>query len=114
MSKPDYWEEMIAIAAEECCLALTDVQLKYLAGAAESSHDNYGMAFYSPPASDRISAIESEWKKKYESLQKELDKYRENAEYAMKVALRRSTNDSVSIGDYGEVTLYNGRTVRLQ
>lgn len=114
MSKADYWEETIAIAADECGLSLTKEQIGYLAGAAEASHDNYGLAFYSPSASDFYAGVERDWERKYNALQKEFDTYRNNAESAVKIALHRSSNDSVSIGEYGEVTLYSGRTVRLQ
>lgn len=69
--KMDYWEECIAIAAEECGLVLTKEQLDALAGAAESGHEHYGMAFYSPPASDRISDIEDEWKRKVKDKEEE-------------------------------------------
>ena len=58
----DYWQECIAIAAEECDLKLTPEQLDYLAGAAENGHEHYGMAFYSPPPSERMSQIEDGWK----------------------------------------------------
>jgi hypothetical protein len=40
----DYWQECMAIAAEECELTLTPDQLDYLASAAESGHKHYGMA----------------------------------------------------------------------
>lgn len=66
----DYWKECISIAAEECDLTLTSEQLEYLAGSAESGHEHYGMAFYSPPASDRYNEIEREWKAKYKALEK--------------------------------------------
>lgn len=45
----DYWKECISIAADECDLSLTKEQLDYLASSVEGGHDNYGMAFYSPP-----------------------------------------------------------------
>jgi hypothetical protein len=114
MSKQDYWEETIEIAASECGLSLTEEQIKYLGAAAESSHDNYGMAFYSPPASDRIHAEEREWERRYKLLDKEFEAYRNNAEHAVKKALNCRTNDSVGIGEYGKVTLYDGRHEVIQ
>ena len=53
-AKQDYWQECISIAAEECALKLTPEQLDCLASSAEAGHEHYGMAFYSPPESDRI------------------------------------------------------------
>lgn len=52
MNDLEYWKECISIAADECDLSLTSEQLEYLADSASGSHENYGMAFYSPPASD--------------------------------------------------------------
>ncbi len=78
-AKRDYWAESMAIAAEECGLVLTPEQLEALAGAAESSHEHYGQAFYSPPASDRLEAIQREHERRAEDQQKELDKERQRA-----------------------------------
>lgn len=110
----DYWKECISIAAEECDLTLTPEQLYCLASSAESGHDHYGMAFYSPPPSDRLSDIEGRWKAKLKDLQDEFEKYRGNAETAVKLALRVDRNDQVTIGRYGEVLRYGGRTERIQ
>lgn len=114
MNDLDYWEECIAIAAEECDLKLTEGQLKCLAESASGGHENYGMAFYSPPSSERLSDIEDEWKKKLNTLQKEFDQYRENAESAVKQALRQRSDASVSIGEHGSVTRYDGRITQIQ
>lgn len=110
----DYWQECIAIAAEECDLTLTPEQLDYLASSAESGHDHYGMAFYSPPASDRLEQIEREWEAKYKELKKQFDKYQGDAELAVKIALRQHRDAHVSIGEYGEVRRYDGRSDRIQ
>lgn len=110
----DYWQECIAIAAEECDLKLTKEQLDCLASSAESGHEHYGMAFYSPPPSDRINDIESEWKAKLKRLQDEFDAYKGNAETAVKQALRVHRDDHVSIEPHGEVLMHGGRTVRIQ
>ena len=85
-AKKNYWEECIAIAAEECELALTPYQLEYLAGAVENGHEHYGQAFYSPPSSDRINVIEQEAAEKFKQLQAEFDAYRSDAETAVKKA----------------------------
>jgi hypothetical protein len=110
----DYWRECISIAAEECDLTLTDDQLDALAEGAKSGHEHYDMAFYSPPASDRISDIEDEWKRKLAALQAEYDSYRNNAETAVKRALRQHHDDNVSIGAHGDVFIHAGRTEQIQ
>ena len=114
MTKTLYWRETIADAACDCKLTLTDEQLDCLAKAVEVSHDCYGMAFYSPPATDRLSEIEKEWKAKYLNLEKEFNKYRDNAEMAVKIALKQHPTTNISIGEYGEVTRFGGRTDIIQ
>jgi 23S rRNA A1618 N6-methylase RlmF len=113
-SQRDYWKECIAIAAEECDLKLTPEQLDCLADSAENGHEHYGMAFYSPPASDRINDIEREWRRKLKELQDEFDRYRNNSELAVKQALRVHRDDQVTIGEHGEVLRHGGRTERIQ
>jgi hypothetical protein len=113
-AQKDYWTECIAIAAEECGLTLTTEQLECLASSAEAGHDHYGMAFYSPPASERLSGIEDEWKRKLKELQAEFDAYRNNSEIAVKKALRVHRDDHVTIGPYGEVLRHGGRTEQIQ
>lgn len=112
--KRDYWSECIALAAEECGLALTPEQIECLADGAESGHEHYGMAFYSPPEGDRLADIEREWKKKVADLEARLATYRDNAETAVKQALRLRRDDHVTIGSHGEVLRHGGRTERIQ
>lgn len=114
MTHLDYWKECLAIAAEECGLALSDEHLTELAEGAMGGHEHYGMSFYSPPSSDRISVLESEWKAKYTALQKEFDAYRGNAETAVKKALRQYSDSNVSIGEHGDVFRHGGRTEQIQ
>jgi hypothetical protein len=110
----EYWEECIGITADEAGIELTDEQISILAEGVEGGHENYGLAFYSPPSSDRLNAIEREWKAKYEALQAEFDRYRGNAETAVKKALRQHSDANVGIGEHGEVRLYDGRSDRIQ
>lgn len=110
----DYWKECISIAAEECGLTLTGEQLDALASSAQAGHEHYGMAFYSPPASDRYGDIAREWKAKLDAKQAELDAYRNNAETAVKKALRQYADAQVTIGKDGEVLRHGGRTERIQ
>lgn len=114
MNTLDYWKETLSCAAQDCGLAITDEQLICLANAAEGSHENYGMAFYSPPSTDRIYDIEREWKAKLEAKERELERYKDNAETAVKQALRQRPDALVSIGEDGEVFRHGGRTDQIQ
>lgn len=110
----EYWKEAIEISAEECGVKLTPEQVECFAQGAMVNHENYGLAHYTPPASDRYEAIESEWKAKYKQLEREFDAYRDNAETAVKQALGQRSDTQVSIGKYGEVTRHGGRSDRIQ
>lgn len=114
MTDLDYWKECISIAAEECDLSLTAEQLDALADGASGGHEHYGMAFYSPPPSERLNEIEGEWKRKLDALQAEFDAYRDDAETAVKRALRQHSDANVSIGSHGEVLRHDGRTTQIQ
>lgn len=85
----DYWRESLAIAAEECELAITSEQLDCLADAISGSHENYGQAFYSPPASDRISVIENEWRSKLKEAEKDAERRLEQADQNAEELRRR-------------------------
>lgn len=114
MTVNDYWAECIADAAEEIGLAITDEQRAHLASSVQGAHENYGMAFYSPPPSDRMNEIDRGWQKRFDALQTEFDQYRGNAEKAVGKALRQFSDASISIGDDGEVFRHGGRTEQIQ
>jgi hypothetical protein len=114
MTNLDYWKESISNAAENCGLELTDAQLLEMAEAVLIDHENYGMAFYSPPSTDRLAAIESEHQSRYDRLKAEFDQYVANSETAIRKALRLSHDRSVSIHSHGEVLAHGGRTERVQ
>jgi len=114
MKELDYWEECLDGSFEEHGVAVTTDQLKAIAEDIQIGHDTYGMAFYSPPASDRVADIEREYKKRHDDLQHEFDKYRANAETAVKKALHQCSDAQISIGDDGEVLKYDGRTEQIQ
>lgn len=101
-----YWAECISIAAEECGLALSPEQLEFLAGSAEGAHENYGMAFYSPPASDRANDLERQWKKRLDDIQAEFEQYRKGAEAYVKRTKNIHRDTQVSIDKYGYVKVY--------
>lgn len=117
--KIDYWDEALSCAFDECGAfdvwdSLSVEQKASIVKGIEGSHENYGMAFYSPPASDRISSIERDWRAKYEALQRDLAEYQTNAETAIKRALRQHSDAVVTIGKYGEVTRWGGRVEQIQ
>ena len=114
MNGIEYWKECVSIGADDCGAELTDEQLDCIAGSVEGGHENYGMAFYSPPASDRLDSIEREWEAKYKALQKEFDKYVGDAETAVRHALRQHRDATISIGERGEVTRHDGRSEVIQ
>lgn len=103
MSDLEYWKECIAQSAEDCNLSLTDIQLETLAEGASSAHEMYSQAFYDPGWDGRLSQIKQEYKDKEKSLQQQFDKYIGNAETAVKRILNIHPEDSISIGDYGEI-----------
>jgi len=110
----NYWLECIQQSAEENGVTLTDEQALAMAGDVQSNHENYGMAFYSPPASDRLNEIEREWQSRFKKLEAEFERYRGNAETAVKQALRQHSDAKVSIGEHGAVERHDGRTERIQ
>lgn len=78
--KYDYWDECIAIAFEEAGITATREQGEYVAGAVQGSHENYGMAHYTPPSSDRLEEAERKWTARLDARQKELDALRKEAD----------------------------------
>lgn len=115
----DYWREAFMLALEsmdrfDIVETMTAEQLNEMGEALSGSYENYGDAFYSPPASDRIADIERHHEARFAALQREFDAYRDNAEAAVKQALRQPSDASVSIGKHGEVTRYGGRSERIQ
>ena len=104
MSTNNYWEECIGIAADECGLKLTDEQLKCLASSAEGCHENYGLAFYSPPASDRIAEIERGCKAKIEAAEANAERYR--SDFVKNICMRRNVDPSqVTLEGDGHATI---------
>lgn len=115
----DYWEETLSCAFDEAGIydawsGLTSEQRREIAEGCHGAHENYGMAFYSPPSSDRYNQIEREWKAKYEALKREFETYRGDAETAVKQALNQHRDAEISIGKHGEVVRYGGRRTVIQ
>lgn len=115
-SRKDYWSESIgeALSAIDKFNLFSDAEINELGEALAISAEHQSVAFYEPPPSDRYNQIEREWKSKYDALQKEFDRYRGNAETAVKKALRQYSDAQVSIGEHGEVLRHGGRTEVIQ
>ena len=113
-AQDDYWQEVLAEALEAAEVVATSEQIVAIASDVATAHECYGMAFYMPPPSDRISAIERESETKYQALEREFEKYRDNAETAVKIALNQHHDANVGIGEHGEVRRYDGRSGRIQ
>lgn len=114
MNAADYWLECVSQSLEDNGILATEEQRQAIATDMQLSHENYGMAFYSPPSSDRVVVIVSEWEAKLRKLQAEFDAYRNNAETAVKRAFKQDPDSNVSIGERGEVLRHGGRTNVLQ
>jgi hypothetical protein len=70
-AKTEYYAEGLAESFDEHGIVATPEQIKAVASDVQGYADNIGMAFYTPPASDRYAQIEGEWRAKYERLQRE-------------------------------------------
>ena len=104
MDRSDYWKECISTAAEECGATLSKEQIEFIAGAAEGCHENYGMAFYSPPSTDRIAVILRDCSAKVKAAQDEADRMR--SDFVANVCMRRRCDPSdVTLEGGGHVTI---------
>jgi hypothetical protein len=112
--REDYYAEGLADAFAEQGIAATAEQIKAVAESVAGYAEHASQAFYTPSASDRIADIERGWQAKYNELKKDFEKYENNAETAVKKALRVHRDTSVSIGEYGEVLAHGGRTTQIQ
>ena len=81
----DYWREVVMNAADGCDLELTREQRESMADAMSAAHDRYGLAFYTPPSSDRMAEIEAEHKREVTRLRAEMDAYRATVQEGLKV-----------------------------
>ena len=60
----NYWKECIECAFDEAGIIATVEQIEHVADTVRVSHDNYGMAFYSPPASEHLRSEIDDLKRK--------------------------------------------------
>ena len=92
MDAKDYWVECIGVASDDCGAALTKNQVESIAAAAQGAHECYGMAFGSPPGTDRIAAIERECGAKVRAAQEEAERIRDD--FVRNVCMRRHCHPS--------------------
>lgn len=103
-AQKDYWIECMSNAAEECGLSLTEDQLKCLAEFAESGHENYGMAFYQPPASDYFDHEKRELERRLKEAKQETENIR--ADFVKNICKRRNCEPhQVILEGNGEATI---------
>jgi thiamine pyrophosphate-dependent acetolactate synthase large subunit-like protein len=108
----EFWIECISNAAEECSLTLSPEQLDSMANYVQVSHENYGQAFYSPPASDRLSEIQREHSAAIHAMKNDADRAERNAKDAIRKLARVHRDDHITIED-GGVFRHGGRTERI-
>lgn len=113
-----YWQESVEIAFDEIgkwdlIESLTDDERKQIGEALAGSYENYGLAHYTPPASDRFAAMEREWQQRVEDERDRTEAARRGAEKAVRRALRLMPSTNISVTDDGEVYRYDGRVERI-
>ena len=118
MTPAEYWQEAVEIALEEMgqyhiVEGLTADQRAELGVALAVSHECYGMAFYSPPSSDRINEIERGYKAKIARLEAEAESYRETVSKTVGRLLNQNSDARISINDDGEVYRHGGRDEQI-
>lgn len=77
MSHIDTWKDTLSEAAEECSLVITDKQLQTLAEAVSSTHDNWDLVHYTPPASDHHEHERRQAEQRHKAELAELQRSRE-------------------------------------
>lgn len=117
-ARAEYWREAVMMAFEGAGLwdAIKDIPMEKLmqvGEALEVSAEHQGMAFYSPPASDRIADIEREWKGKIARLQAEHDRYVETTGKTLGRILRQHSDTPVFMTENGNVYRSGGRTEQI-
>lgn len=117
-SHAEYYREAFEIAMDEAgCWSLVEQmtleQRNEVGQALAGSAENESLAYYRPSASDRITAIEREWRQRLDEERDRTDAARKGAETAMRRVLRIHKNTPISVTDGGEVYRHDGRTTRI-
>lgn len=104
MKSIEYWREAVETAADECGAVLTPEQASFIAEAVLSCHENYSMAFYQPPDSDRISVIQRECDVSVKAAQAETELIR--SDFVRNICIRRKCDpDDVTLEGGGYATI---------
>ena len=114
LSTKTIWNDCIGEAADECDLKLTPEQLNCLAVPQKSDTNTMAWRSTRRHGATSMGDIEREATDKLNRLQAEFDAYRNDAETAVKRALRQYDDAQVTIGKRGEVLRHGGRTERIQ
>lgn len=98
----EYWLESLNDALERVnsfhCISAS--QKADVAKSLEVSHDNYGMAFYSPPSSDMHNRETDKLKQRIKELEQQL--HDANLNFKKNVAMRRNCDPyDVTLGENG-------------
>ena len=101
MNELDYWKECIISGLDEIGVSLLPEQITKLAKCIQISHENIGMAFYTPPTTDRLEDLEREYNTKLKKIEKEFDQYQSNAENMLKKVLNFSKDTTLRIHEDG-------------
>lgn len=118
MTPAEYWQEAAETALDEMgrfdlVQSMTQEQRVELGIALSGSHECFGMAFHSPPPSDRIADIEREYKTRIAKIEVDAERYRHTAERTMARVLHQYPDARVSITENGEVLRHGGRIERI-
>jgi hypothetical protein len=108
-TESDYWRECIAQSAEECGASLTPEQVERMADDVQTSHENYGMTFYSPSASDRVADVEREHVGRARKIEAEHDRQIEDLRRALKDAWDERNAVVYSLREQLRAALEGGR-----
>ena len=103
MNSLSYWKECIQDAADECGLNISAEQISSIADSVRIAHENYDMAFYRPPSTDRISVLEEEKRIAVRQKEDELLRYQMLAEKCIKKSMGLRQDEIISIQDDGSV-----------
>lgn len=116
MAEPhvEYWLEALEYAMDALGVlgALTDEQRREVARSLCISAENQSLAFYNPPASDRIASVEREKAAALAQERAENERVLANVRAVLARQMGVRTSD-LSIGHDGRVFLNGGRTVEI-
>ena len=113
-----YYQECFELAMDAAgCWHLveqmTQEQRKAIGESLAGSVENESLAVYRPSGSDRVAAVEREWRQRLDEERDRTEAVRAGAEKAVRTILRIHPNIPISVTDGGEVYRSDGRTTRI-